>query len=52
MKNITLSIDDKTLAAGREYARKRNTSLNALVRVLLEEKISLEKRDCIIYSQM
>jgi hypothetical protein len=47
MKNITLTIDDKILEAGREYARRRNTSLNTLVRKLLEEKISLEKKNWI-----
>ncbi|MBK8396071.1 MAG: hypothetical protein IPL26_12655 [Leptospiraceae bacterium] len=45
MKNITLSIEDKIVEARREYARKKNTSLNALVRSILEEKISLEKRN-------
>ena len=39
MKNITLSIDDDLLSAGREYARKHNISLNALVRRLLEHTV-------------
>lgn len=47
MKNITLSIDNKILEAGRIYALKRNTSLNALVRKLLEETISMEKENWI-----
>jgi hypothetical protein len=32
MKNITLSIDDKVLAAARRYAAEMDSSVNALVR--------------------
>lgn len=39
MKNITLSIDDETLQAGREYARQHNQSLNSLVRKLLKQNV-------------
>ena len=39
MKNITLSIDDDVLRAGREYAKKHNISFNALVRRLLEQTV-------------
>ena len=39
MKNITLSVDEDTLKAGREYARKHNISLNALVRLLLRRTV-------------
>lgn len=35
MKNITISLDDKLLEAGRRYAQEHNTSLNALIRQLL-----------------
>jgi hypothetical protein len=35
MKNVTLSMDEKLLEAGREYARRQKTSLNDLVRELL-----------------
>jgi hypothetical protein len=35
MKNITLSIDEKVLAAVRQYANSRNSSVNALVREFL-----------------
>ncbi len=38
--NITLSIDDKLLTRGRNYAQTRGTSLNALVRKLLADAIS------------
>ncbi|MGH9394206.1 MAG: DUF6364 family protein [Terriglobales bacterium] len=39
MKNITLSIDEETLAAGRAYAKRHNTSLNQLVRDLLRRNV-------------
>lgn len=39
MKNVTLAIDDEILAASREYAEKHNTTLNALVRQLLERTV-------------
>jgi len=32
MKNITLNVDEKILAAVRRYAAERNSSVNALVR--------------------
>lgn len=32
MKNITLSIDEQTLATVRRYASERDSSVNALVR--------------------
>ena len=40
MPNITLSIDDDLLEAGRKYAREHNTSLNALVRELLTKTVT------------
>lgn len=40
MPNLTLSIDDDLLARGRAYARARGTSLNALVRKMLDEAVS------------
>ena len=39
MKNITLSIDETTLKAGREYARKHNMSFNSFVRQLLQQNV-------------
>lgn len=39
MKNITLSIDDYLLQAGREYAREHNISFNVLVRRLIEQTV-------------
>ena len=39
MKNITLSMDEKLLKAGRDYARKHNVSFNVLVRILVEQNV-------------
>ncbi len=39
MKNITLSIDEATLKAGREYARKHNMSFNSFVRQLIQQNV-------------
>ena len=39
MPNITLSIDEKLLEKGREYARRQQMSFNALIRKLLEERV-------------
>lgn len=36
MKNVTLSIDERTLAAARRYAAQHDTSLNKLIRGYLE----------------
>lgn len=44
MSNITLSIQDKVLKASREYARKHNLSLNALVRYLLSKTVKKESK--------
>ena len=40
MKNVTIAIDECTLAAGREYARAHHTSLNALLRQLLQRTVT------------
>jgi hypothetical protein len=39
MPNITISIDEKLLKCGREYAEKHQTSVNALIRTLLEQTV-------------
>jgi hypothetical protein len=39
MKNITLAIDDETLDAGRSYAQRHQTTLNALIRELLAKTV-------------
>ncbi len=42
MKNITLSIEDDLLKAGRDYARKHRISFNALVRKLIRQTVVSE----------
>ena len=44
MKNVTLSVDEKTLRGARRYAAERNTSVNALVREFLTEIACRETR--------
>jgi hypothetical protein len=39
MKKITLSIDEDTLKAGRNNAKRHKMSLNALIRKLLEQNV-------------
>jgi predicted transcriptional regulator len=39
MPNVTISLDEDVLRASREYARKRDLSLNALIRELLEHRV-------------
>jgi hypothetical protein len=43
MKNITLAIDEETLAAGRAYADRHQTTLNALVRDLLAKTVHSDR---------
>lgn len=44
MKNITLAIDDELLEKARALAERRKTSLNAMVRSLLESEVEQEDR--------
>lgn len=44
MKNITIALDEKIVTAGREYAQKHNTSLNGLIRSLLEQTVMPESK--------
>jgi hypothetical protein len=39
MPNITISIDEKLLKIGRKYAERHQTSVNALIRNLLEQTV-------------
>ena len=43
MKNITLAIDEETLDAGRAYAQRHQTTLNALVRELLAKTVLADR---------
>lgn len=40
MKNVTLAMDDRLLEESREYARKHHTTLNMLIRALLQQTVS------------
>ncbi len=40
MPNITISLDEDLLKAGREYARRHQTSMNALIRKLLAQTVT------------
>lgn len=44
MKNITLALDDKVVEAGRNYARRHQTTLNALVRDLLVKAVVADRQ--------
>lgn len=39
MPNVTISMNEDLLKHSREYAKKHQTSLNALIRKLLEETV-------------
>ena len=39
MPNITISLDKELLRSGRLYAEKHQTSMNALIRSLLEQTV-------------
>ena len=43
MKNITLALDEETLAAGRAYAERHGTTLNGLVRELLTRAVVTDR---------
>lgn len=45
MPNITISLDEDLLKAGRRYAEKHHRSMNALIRRLLEQTIKLRSKD-------
>ena len=44
MKNITLALDEETLAAGRACAERHQTTLNALVRDLLARTVHTDRK--------
>ncbi len=44
MKNITLSVDEKVLAAARRYALAHDSSVNGLVREFLNQIANSEDR--------
>jgi Arc/MetJ family transcription regulator len=44
MPNITLAIDEELLESARKYAEQKGTTVNALVRDLLGEEVTRERR--------
>jgi len=44
MPNITISLDEDLLRAGRRYASEHDTSVNALVRKLLQETVQSQSQ--------
>lgn len=47
MPNITISLDQELLNQGRAYARRHNTSMNAVIRKLLEQTVRPQFEDWI-----
>lgn len=45
MSNVTLSINDEILKKGRDYAKCHGTSLNQMIRDLLEKSVSQGSTD-------
>ena len=40
MPNVTISLDESIIKAGRAMAERQNTSLNGLIRALLERQVN------------
>jgi hypothetical protein len=45
MPNITISLEENLLKTGRLYAERHQTSLNALIRTLLEAAVRDQSKD-------
>lgn len=45
MPNITISLDEELLKSGRRYAQEHQTSMNALIRNLLEQTVRFQSDD-------
>jgi plasmid stability protein len=45
MPNITISLDKDLIKSGRQYAEKHGTSLNALIRKMLEQMVKSDSED-------
>ncbi|MEI8140619.1 MAG: hypothetical protein WCI03_12220 [bacterium] len=43
MRNVTIALDDTIFEAGRLYAREHHTSLNGLIRRLLQQTVVREQ---------
>jgi hypothetical protein len=47
MPNITISLDEELLKAGRKYTEKHQTSMNALIRKLLAQTVISDSNEWI-----
>ena len=45
MRNITISLDEDLLKSGRRYAEKHQTSVNAVIRKLLEQTVKPQSKN-------
>jgi plasmid stability protein len=45
MPNVTISLDEELIKAGRRYAEIHHTSMNALLRNLLEKTVKMHTTD-------
>ena len=45
MPNITISLDEDLLKSGRRYAEKHQTSMNALIRKLLQQTVNSQSKN-------
>ena len=45
MPNITISLDKNLINSGRKYAERHGTSLNALIRKILEQTVKSDSVD-------
>ncbi len=45
MPNITISLDEDLIKSGRQYAEAHKTSLNAIIRSLLEQAVNLQSNE-------
>lgn len=48
MKNVTLTLDEETLEAGRTYAEKHQTTLDALVGDLLVKTVVADRQAAVV----
>ena len=48
MPNVTISLDDEIIKAGRRYAQIHHTSMNALIRKLLEQTVKVQTTDWLL----
>jgi len=48
MKNVTLTLDEETLEAGRMYAERHQTTLDALVHDLLVKTVVADRQAAVV----